>query len=228
MIKRLVGIVFSVLVIAGSISTDVWAASESVLLTEDEKIEISRNLDELEVSPEIQEKLINKLENGELWDCMKEENVKTFNEMEFDFSPDASVKRMVFEDGSVLQQSVNFEDAIITKDLGRSRSTVQTRSAMRTTFEDVQISIKNGLSGGGFYATYVIDWNAYNDGIISVKDPYCNVIGGDYSDMCVTINQAYENYSKKKPAEATYSVHISYLGNLAVPFAKSFATNGIK
>lgn len=215
MIKRFIGLALSVLVAAGSISVDVWASNEKVLLTTDEKLEISRNLDELEVSAENQEKLIDKLENGELWDCMKEENVSAFNDMEFDFTPDNSIKRMVFADGSVLQQAVNFEDATITRGFSRSDGTAQTYSAMRTTYENVQISIKNGLSGGGFYATYVIDWNAHNDGIISVKDPYCNVLGGDYSDLSVTINRAYESYSKKAPAEATYSVHVSYLGNIA-------------
>lgn len=85
---------------------------------------------------------------------------------------------------------------------------------MRTTFKDVQISAKNGFCGGGFYADYVLDFNAHNDGIISVRDPYCNVLGGDYKDMSVTINRSYENYSKKKPAEATYSVHVTYLANI--------------
>ena len=214
MIKRFIGLVLSVLVVVGSISVDVWASSEKVLLTADEKLEISRNLDELEVPAETQEKLIDKLENGELWECMKEENVSAFNDMEFDFTPDTPVKRMVFKDGSVLQQVVDFENANIARGFSRNGDTVQTYSAMRTTYENVLIGVANGLSGAGFYATYVIDWNAHNDGIISVKDPYCKVVGGDYSEMSVTINQSYENYTKKKPAEATYSVHVTYLASL--------------
>lgn len=208
------GLILSVFMVAGGISQDVRAANENIFLSWEQKVEIFENLDVLNVPLETQKKLINKLENGELWDCMKEENIIAFDNMQFNFTPDNPVKRMVFKDGSVLQQTVNFKDATIVGDSRRNYGVAQTYSFMRTTFEDVQISINNGLSGGGFYADYVIDWNAHNDGIISVRDPYCNVIGGDYSDMNVTINQAFEIYSKKKPAEATYTVHVSYLANI--------------
>lgn len=212
MIRRILGVALSIVVIVGSISGNALASSER-LLTDDEKIELSRNLDELNIQVETQKMLIEKLENGQLWDCMREESISAFANMEFNFTPDNLVKRMVFEDGSVLQQEVDFEEATITRGLSESNGSIQTYSFMRTTYKDVKISISNGLSGGGFYADYVIDLNAYNDGILSVRDPYCNVVGGDYSEMSVTINRSYEDYSKKKPAEATYSVHISYLGN---------------
>ena len=52
----------------------------------------------------------------------------------------------------MLQQSIEFEGSI------------RAFSAMKTTYNNVKISINNGLSGGGFYASYVIDWNAHNDG----------------------------------------------------------------
>ncbi|MCR5255736.1 MAG: hypothetical protein K6D96_07355 [Acetatifactor sp.] len=116
---------------------------------------------------------------------------------------------MVFEDGSVLQQTIELEDNN-TNILGESPSHIGIMSAMRTTFSDVKLSVSNGLCSGGFYATYVIDWNAHNDGIIAVKDPFCNVIGGSYSEMSVGINRSYESYANRKPAEATYTVNVHY------------------
>lgn len=183
-------------------SFKVDAAEEVNLLSAEERREVCESLTELDVPIETQVALIKKLEAGQVWDCMKEENIEKFNAMEYRFSPENSTKRLVCENGSVLQQSIEFDGSI------------RAFSAMKTTYNNVKISINNGLSGGGFYASYVIDWNAHNDGILSVKDPYCNVLGGDYSEMSVTINRAYENYSKKKPAEATYTAHISYVGKI--------------
>lgn len=194
---------FSMVLCCVICGTSVSQAAEKQTLPMEYRTEIMENLTELDIPFEDQEMLIRKLENGEIWDSMKEENIELFHSTNFFFSPETPVKRMVFPDGSVLQQTVEFNDSITP--------IRNARSAMRTTFSDVQISVNNGVSGGGFYATYVIDWNAHNDGIISVRDPYCNVIGGDYSDLSVIINNSYENYSRKKPAEATYSVHVSYI-----------------
>jgi len=182
-------------------------ASETLVLTREMREELKDNLEELGVPYDVQEALISKLQSGEVWDSMKEENIEKFYAMEFHFTPETPIKRMVFDDGSVLQQEIEFKDSDV--------QSKNARSAMRTTFTDVKIGVKNGLSGGGFYATYVIDWNAHHDGIISVKEPFCNVLCGDYSELSVRIDNAFEVYSKKQPAEATYSVHISYAQGLA-------------
>ena len=53
-------------------------ASETLVLTREMREELKDNLEELGVPYDVQEALISKLQSGEVWDSMKEENIEKF------------------------------------------------------------------------------------------------------------------------------------------------------
>ncbi|WP_427337688.1 hypothetical protein [Caloranaerobacter sp. DY30410] len=129
------------------------------------------------------------------------------------------VKRYVFEDGSVLlveifggnakKKQVNkihdmfANDMFIPENISGSGYTI---------IEDQRVSIKRGLVAIGFTIDYCYVNGGY-DYIIDVRKPYCNVVGGTYSDLNLSIVRKRETASL--PAEAVASANVSFIGGIA-------------
>lgn len=163
--------------------------------------ELKMELDSLDIPLETQDFLIQKLEKGETWDCMNPEKIAEVPKDYLVPTLKDPVKRYVFEDGSVIENSILVSN------------TINPLIPMPIYYDNVKISGKNGLVGGGFYADYCIDGNS-NDRISAVRDSYINVVGGSYSNKELSIVRSAEDTSRKKPAEAILTADISYLGDI--------------
>ncbi|MCR4431212.1 MAG: hypothetical protein NUV45_09375 [Tepidanaerobacteraceae bacterium] len=207
--KKSISVILCVVVIL-SISFSALAKDNvSFSLEENMKSKIRSNLDELSIDRETQDKLIKKLERGELWDSMNPEKVSQVPIRDLTPSIDKPVKRVVFEDGSVIENKIDFSEATIKEIYAESSSDMQPKATI-TYYKNVKVSGKKGTVGGGFYADYYINWDYDEDGISAVRDSYINVVGGSYSNKELKIVKSRENASG--PAEATLTADISYGG----------------
>lgn len=201
--KKLLTLLLSAVLMISS--TCFVSANDKNVLSEKVILEIKKSLTDLSIDDNTQERLITKLEEGQLWDSMNKEKVNAIPTELLSVSLEEPVKRVVFEDGSVL------ENRIETVDVNQDKISVNL--VARNYYKNVKVSFNNGLSGGGFYADYYIDYN-YNDAITKVKDSYINVIGGSYSDKKLQIVNPAEDEIYEEPAEAVLTADINYVGKI--------------
>lgn len=132
------------------------------------------------------------------------------------------IKRYVFEDGSVIENRIDLDSSTkIIAPINSITKNITPMALMPVYYYNVKISIKNGLSGGGFYADYCIDYNN-NDRILAVRDSYINVILGSYSNKQLTIVRSSEDTYYRKPAEATLTADVSHVANVAGAYTFHF------
>lgn len=187
-------------------------AKTNVELSQTTVNEIRASLDSLDIDYATQTRLITKLQNGEVWDSMDSEKINSISEDLLTPTIDSPIKRVVFEDGSVYESEIEFLTLDVSKNSDSLSSVIQPLG-MRDFYTSVNVKATNGLSGGGFYADYYIDWNTA-DGITKVKDSYINVVGGSYSNKSLSIIKSSENSSMKIPAEANLTADISYAAGI--------------
>lgn len=159
---------------------------------------LRQGLTELHISPQVQAQLIEKLQRGEMWDSMNPEKIALLPAAALCPTPDKPVRRIIFEDGSVLEYRMEFLNAPVSI----------LRTPMPVYYYNVKVSATDGANGGGFFADYYIDGNG-NDGITAVRDPYLNVLLGSYSNLQCQIVRGVENTRSKIPAEATLTAQIT-------------------
>lgn len=164
--------------------------------------DIKKELNSLSIDADTQNKLIKKIESGEIWDSMNPEKIKLVPNLLLTPSIEDPIKRYVFDDGSVIENSIEV-------------SNDQSVSTRAVGFRNVQVKQRNGFAAGGFYADYNIYPGSRNiDCILAVRDSYIQVIGGTYSNKSLRITRSAENVGLKRPAEAILTADISYLGSV--------------
>ncbi len=215
MVKKIISVILCIVVILSMTFNALAKDNVSFTLEESVKSKIRANLDELSVDKKTQDALIQKLERGELWDSMNPDKISLV--LAEDLIPNIyePVKRVIFEDGSVIENIIDFSEATIKEIYAESDGIVQPQVQI-TYYYDVKVSGKNGLYGGGFYADYYIDWDYDQDTIMDVRDSYINVVGGTYSNKELEIVNQRENYSG--PAEATLTADITFFDHAGTTF----------
>lgn len=207
MVKKIISIILCVVAIL-SITVNVLAKDNvSFILEENVKSKIRANLDELSIDKKTQDDLIQKLECGQLWDSMNPDKVSLVPVEDLLPSIDEPVKRFIFEDGSVIENQIDFSEATIKETYAESYNIAQPRAQI-THYYGVKVSGKNGTYGGGFYADYYINWDYNQDAIMAVRDSYINVVLGSYSNKNLKIVKRVENSSG--PAEATLTADLTF------------------
>lgn len=187
----------------------VSTTTESIISANTET-EIREALSELNISDEVQNNLILKLKNGEIWDCMDKSQVAQIPEGYFNVSLDNPVARYTFPDGSVIEHSLDISDSKIDFDgaistCGIVNGSVSSGSGYMS-ITGARISTQKGFMGIGFYADFTHVNRGY-DYISNVYDPYVKIVGS-CSDPVLEITQPRENASG--PACAKVSTQASY------------------
>lgn len=217
-------IILSIVFLLSFSSMVAASPNHKINLEETEINQLRENLESLSIDKNTQDKLIEKMENGEMWDSMNPEKINEIDPMLLTPTMDEPIKRVVFEDGSVIENRITFLESPTQIQNGASLLGDIQPMAMRVYKYAIKISAKNGASGGGFYADYYIDGN-YADGIIKVYDSYINVVAGSYTNKKVTINRGVELPGSKKPATATLSADITYVKGADTFILKMYVGN---
>lgn len=182
--------------------------TNKIFISDEIKLEIKQSLSELNIDEETQIKLINKLEQGEIWDCMDKSLVAQIPDNYFDISEDEPIKRYTFPDGSVIEQRIEIPNMMYPSAI--SGGTVSSGSGY-STYKGVKVSKTSGLMGMGFYADYTIVQNG-SDIIENIYDRWVKVVGGSYSVSTFEITRRTEVSSS--PAMAKLIADISWVGGI--------------
>jgi len=207
------------------LSTFSVMAKQSDSIDKETVKEIKVNLKELGIDDKTSNELINKLLKGEKWDSFNAEKVSKIAVEDLIPTYNDPVKRVVFEDGSVILNELDFSECTIVRTssemdiLNIANAAGASRAYNKVYYNNVKVSGKKGLCGGGFYADYYIDY-AYCDSISAVRDSYINVVGGSYSNKILTLNREFESTVSQIEAEATLNADISYI--LGIGGAETF------
>lgn len=152
--------------------------------SDSEKEQLEKNFSELGIDKDTQIKLINKLENGEVLDSMKEENLRKVSaEMQ---------KNEGLNDYTV----ITFEDG---SKLAYGSEVVNTDGIQPMKHANGNYTIKSSWTWGfvsfSFYSDIVL--RTGYDYIVKSYNPNVTVIGGSKSDEKVTIERKYETATKR-------------------------------
>lgn len=147
-----------------------------------------------------------------MWDGMDPEKTALVPAMALCPTPDEAVKRITFEDGSILKYKMEL----------LNDSAVIFRTPMPVYYNNIKVSATDGANEGGFFADDYIDGN---DDITAVCDPYLNILFGSYSDLKCQIIRSTENTHSKIPVEATLAAQITNPLGSSTFHIKMFAGN---
>lgn len=160
----------------------------------------------------IQDKLLRKLQNGQIWDSMNPEKLRKVPTGALTPTLKEPIKRYVFPDGSVIVSEIeNLGTPVFVKKSGSGVVGISGGGTGYYQYVNKKISYKGALYGYGFYADFTLVNGAY-DYIDDVYDPFVNVVGGSGSINSCMINKSKE--SSTKPARATCSVQLDFAGGV--------------
>ena len=214
--KKIVMILLAAIMMMGSF-TNTYADSNSYKLCTEDKKEVEFILSELRVEEKVQKKLIKKLEDGVIWDCMDKEQVAQIPESYFSVSIEEPIKRYVFPDGSVIETKLEFDEATkVVKEpsemslYGSISGGSSSSGSGYVSYRNVKVSTKKGLLGMGFYADYT-NVNRGYDKIDGKRDWWIKGVGASVSDISFT-QKTKEDLNG--PATATLKCQVSWLGGV--------------
>ncbi|ASJ54847.1 hypothetical protein BP422_15505 [Brevibacillus formosus] len=146
--------------------------------------QLKNSFSELGIDEKTQNALIKKLENGQILDSMKEENIqKTINKRSFNIEKGLNQSEVVtFADGSKIKYGVRPVNSGI-KSVAPGSYTVESYWA-------------TGTVNYSYYNDYTIVKGINNDFISKAYNPTVAVIGGTFTTPTVTIHRAKETSSK--------------------------------
>lgn len=193
--KKLLALVLVAAVVIFSAQVSL-AASEKVVLTNQQEEMMRQNLTELGIDKPTQSKLIEKLNKGEIWDSMDPKKVEEA-EGKLKVSIKEPVKRHTFPDGSVVQIQ-----------LSGGTSSCGTGYCV---YRGVEVRKTDGSATGKFKADYTIISSGY-DSISSVYDPEILILGGTYSNDSLVINIPQETVSYAAQATLKFTVSLNNTG----------------
>lgn len=175
-----------------------------------EKEKIKENFNELGIDQETQNVLIEKLENGEKLDSMKEENLqKAANDVQNMSLNDS--KTITFADGSKIVYGTKLEDE--NKDIQPMASTGS---------HSVKSYWNTGVLNYSFHTDFVIRAGKNNDYIQKSYNPSVTLLvpGGSYSGEKVTVERKNETSTKRAYSrmDFKYSVPLGGSSNVHLYF----------
>ncbi|MEG6617634.1 hypothetical protein V6C27_14655 [Peptococcaceae bacterium 1198_IL3148] len=150
--------------------------------------EFKVNCDKMDIDKNTQEKLLKKLQKGEMLDCVNPEKIKAVSD-KLKVSIESPKSEYTFEDGSKIVRTLTVADT----------NNVVTPMA-NTTVKKIRVEDATLITGGYYFADVVLNWDYPEDSYISsVYDGHINVVGGTYHNKSLYVKQAYQN---SNPAEA--------------------------
>lgn len=152
---------------------------------------------ELGIDEKTQNALIKKLENGEVLDSMKEENLQKAKVQIFANGENSLNKSRVitFNDGSKIMYGTRLVDSEIQPMV--SPGSYEIESYWFT-----------GIVNFGFYSDIVIVSGSNNDYIVDSYDPYVSVIGGSFTTPTVGIKRKYETSTRRAYSQMDFTYTI--------------------
>lgn len=155
-------------------------------LSKSEKKEIARNFDTLGIDEATQKKLIEKIENGEVIDAMKEENLQKAADDMQNIALNES-KTITFEDGSKIKYGTKLENV--------------NESDIKLTASPGSYTAKSywytGILNYSFYSDFVIRSGKNNDYITDAYNPILTLIGpGSYTGEKASVIRRYETSTR--------------------------------
>lgn len=215
--KKIISIllVFALVVSLGATASLAKTTEEKELkrITKEEEKEIRKGLQELKVSEAKQNKLIDKLNKGEVWDA---HNLKKLKEVEKEITPtpEEPVKIYEFEDGSILRNSIEIIEETEGEGLPADYEGTEGEELVSG---QAKVYISSSTSGSGyvtkkarvesfsgailsyFHTTFTIVNNGY-DYINSVYDRKIYAAGYTFSVDSFGVTKKYENADGKARA----------------------------
>lgn len=206
----LLGLLFTIMVISLTSHYEITATAAELTLSNEDISEIKAALHEYGITEEVQESLIEKLENGEVWDCMNPEKTSQIPEGYLNVSIDDPIKRYEFPDGSFIETKLEIvnDDSISTYDVTGGSTSSGSGYVNRT---GVKISASKGaLLVWGFYA----DFTHVQSGYDQISRVYGEFVmgGGNVSSLTLQLVKAKED--SNGPAQAKFSAQTSTSGTL--------------
>ncbi len=153
---------------------------------------------ELGIDEKTQDKLIEKLEKGEVLDSMKEENLQKAK-VQISTKGGNSLNNsqvITFNDGSKIMYGTRLVDSGI-QPMSVSPGLYQIESYWIT-----------GILNYGFYSDIQIVSGSNNDYIISSDNPYVSVIGGSFTTPTVSIKRKTETSSYRAYSQMSFTYTI--------------------
>ncbi|MGN7468543.1 hypothetical protein [Brevibacillus sp. SAFN-007a] len=152
---------------------------------------------ELGIDEKTQNTLIKKLENGEVLDSMKEENLQKAKAQIIANGENSLNKSRVitFNDGSKIMYGTRLVDSEI-------QPMVSPGSYM------IESYWFTGIVNFGFYSDIVIVSGNNNDYIVDSYDPYVSVLGGSFTPPTVGIKRKYETSTRRAYSQMDFTYTI--------------------
>ncbi len=187
----------------GVLAQESQNANEKVSLSKEEKVQLSSNFDDLGINKITQMELIDKIENGETLDSMKEENLQKVANNAGNLNESDSI---TFEDGS----KIVYGNELVNTGL------IQPMLASGT--YTVKSYWYTGVLNYSFYSDFVIKSGDNNDYIKKSYNPDVSVLvpGGSYSNKEVTIERKYETSSRRAYSRMDFDYSVPYGGTSSV------------
>lgn len=155
-----------------------------VELSKQEIKQLKENLEEIGVKANVQEKLIEKYQNGEVWDSMNPSVTSKLSEDLFTLSSKDPVKSYTFPDGSVLRLKATVLEEKEMSDIDDNGSITPFEYSRCGSgyckFYELLVEASSGVQSAEFYADYVIVDDGY-DYISDVYDYSIVTLAGDYT-----------------------------------------------
>lgn len=191
-----------------SVKPPVSQEFEQRSLTKEEKVELKSFFDQYNVEKNVQNKLIKKLNDGELWDSLKgNQEIVKVKEVETETGFE---KIETYEDGSIIVSTVDSKElvevSVEEKDefgtYAVSPGTVTSGSGYKT-FRGAKVYVKSGIANCHFFANFTI-LNSGMDYISSAYDHSITTIGGTYSDDKLSITRSKETLDYRAEAKLSF------------------------
>lgn len=187
-LKKLVSVMSIFALTLGIFSQSIFAEETRSVskISQAHVAELKHSFNELGIDEKTQNTLIKKLENGQMLDSMKEENIqKTIKKLNRSFNIEKGLNQsevVTFADGSKIKYGVRPVNSGI-KSVAPGSYTVESYWA-------------TGTVNYSYYNDYTIVKGKDNDFISKAYNPTVAVIGGTFTTPTVTIHRAKETSSK--------------------------------
>ncbi|WP_271396526.1 hypothetical protein [Salinicoccus roseus] len=188
-------------VVFGVFSQETFAQEESKdQLSPEEEKEIRENFTELGISDEDQKHLIEKLNNGQAIDSMKEKNMQkamAASQRMLETKQFGEDQTMTFADGSKIEYGHELVNSADDENVYRASSSLNTaRSYWNVGVLNYQFYTDFSLASGNNYIDRSYDYTI-------------NVIGGSYSNVSLTVERKYETTTHKAYSRLGFSYSIA-------------------
>lgn len=174
--------------------------------------EVKNNLTSLGIDEETQNKLINKLINGEVWDSLNPKCLEKVPKSFFNISFDNPINRYEFPDGSVIEVGIKFPEGFELDNIERAGSISGGTSSSGTGYSSIkgaEIYRYAGMYSLGFYADFTLVNGGY-DYISNVYSPWTKSAASNITYPELLIYSKNESISG--PARAELRAQVDYLG----------------